>query len=164
MPNTTKTRGSRRANPYDTDRLRPTAALVEAHIALDEAIQRRATGPLGLDNYTSDLLVRLMRAPERQLRGVNVSRQLLISASRTTRLIDRAEAAGLVERCPDPDDRRAQLIRLTPEGERAARDYAPLLLDVLDRVVFQSMDATERETLIELLGRLRDSARAVAAD
>lgn len=33
-----------------------------------------------------------------------------------TRMLDRMEDAGLIERCPDPDDRRARLIRYTANG------------------------------------------------
>ncbi|MCU1463865.1 MAG: transcriptional regulator, MarR family [Acidimicrobiales bacterium] len=39
----------------------------------------------------------------------------------TVELIDRAEAAGLLRRYPDPGDRRRQLLALTPAGERKLR-------------------------------------------
>ncbi|MGI9557053.1 MAG: MarR family winged helix-turn-helix transcriptional regulator [Solirubrobacterales bacterium] len=145
-------------------RLGPTGALLEAHVALDEALEKHAQGRAGLDNYTADLLVRLMRAPGKRLRGVDVTQGLMISSSSTTRLIDRAEAAGLVKRQPDPDDRRAQQIVLTNEGERAAREFAPFLLAVLQRVVFDNFSREELSVLTQLLVRLRDAARHVDAE
>ena len=34
-------------------------------------------------------------------------------------LVDRLEASGWVQRRPDPDDRRARLVDLTPKGRKA---------------------------------------------
>ena len=150
------------ANPFADRRLLPSGALLEAHVALDRAIERHASTKLGLDGYTADLLVQLMRAPERQLRGVDLARQLLITPSRTTRLIDRAETAGLVERTPDPTDRRAQQIVLTPEGERLALEFAPLLLRVLERVFVEQFTRDDLRTMTRLLLRVRDAANDVA--
>jgi DNA-binding MarR family transcriptional regulator len=45
-----------------------------------------------------------------------VSDGLLNRASDTTRLVDRLERAGLVERLPNPLDRRGVLVRATAEG------------------------------------------------
>ena len=42
---------------------------------------------------------------------------LAFDASYVTGIVDRLEARGLVERLPNPDDRRMKLVRLTPEGE-----------------------------------------------
>ena len=151
------------ANPFSNRRLLPSGALLEANVALGQAIERHATSRVGLDSYTADLLVQLMRAPERRLRGVDVARELLISPSRTTRLIDRAEEAGLVERTPDLTDRRAQQIVLTAEGERRALEFAPPLLEILRQVFAENFTAGELRTLIRLLARVRDGARDVAS-
>jgi DNA-binding MarR family transcriptional regulator len=60
---------------------------------------------------------------------------------------------GLVDRAPDPDDRRRNVITLTPAGRR--------LLHRLDRRVAQIQDELlaplsppERDQLAELLGRI----------
>lgn len=58
-----------------------------------------------------------------------------------TNRIDRLTKKGLVERLPDPSDRRGVLVRLTPEGrDRADQALAGLL-------------AQERAILGELSGR-----------
>jgi DNA-binding MarR family transcriptional regulator len=41
-----------------------------------------------------------------------------ISATMITQIVDEAEARGLVERRPNPADRRSYLVTLRPEGER----------------------------------------------
>ena len=93
---------------------------------------------------------------------MEVAQQLLISPPSTTRLIDRAEEAGLVRRTPDPDDRRAQQIVVTAEGERRVQEFAPAMLDVF-RQVFGEFTTAELRTLTRLLVRVRDAAREVAA-
>jgi DNA-binding MarR family transcriptional regulator len=47
--------------------------------------------------------------------------RLEVEAPHITRQVQRLAQAGYAERAPDPDDRRAQLIRLTPSGKQAAR-------------------------------------------
>ena len=44
--------------------------------------------------------------------------ELLLSSGAMTNRLDRLESAGLIAREPDPDDRRALIVRLTPEGQR----------------------------------------------
>jgi DNA-binding MarR family transcriptional regulator len=44
--------------------------------------------------------------------------ELLLSSGAMTNRLDRLESAGLIAREPDPDDRRALIVRLTPEGIR----------------------------------------------
>ncbi len=52
--------------------------------------------------------------------------KLLVSGSNLTTVIDNLERRGLVRRGPNPDDRRAYLIALTPTGEALiARAFGP---------------------------------------
>lgn len=87
-----------------------------------------------------------------------------MTATRVSRLLDRAEADGLVKRNPDPTDRRAQHVVLTETGHAAAQRLAPLMNDVLDDLVFETLSAEERATLIDLLTRLRDRALEMLND
>ena len=82
-----------------------------------------------------------------------------MTATRVSRLVDRAEEAGLVERTPDPEDRRAQHVVLTEKGREAAAAFAPLMTDVIDDLVVDTLSTAERATLIDLLDRVRDRAR-----
>jgi DNA-binding MarR family transcriptional regulator len=59
---------------------------------------------------------------------------LLLRPHSTVELIDRAEAAGLVERCGDDGDGRLTRIRLTPGGERRLAQLAAAHLDELHRL------------------------------
>ncbi len=56
---------------------------------------------------------------------------LLLRPHSTVELVDRAEAAGLVERTPDDDDRRVVRVPLTREGDRILHKLTRAHLDRL---------------------------------
>ena len=56
---------------------------------------------------------------------------LLLRPHSTVELVDRAEAAGLVERTPDGDDGRVIRVRLTAEGDRVMQELTQGHLDRL---------------------------------
>lgn len=154
-------RSGRDAGLFPDGRLATTAALLEAQSVVNEAFSRLAVAPAGLDMPTADLLVRLSKSADCGIRGVDIGEQCFMTATRVSRLVDRAEAAGYVERQPDPHDRRAQHVVLTAKGREAARMYAPLMEDVIDELVFDTLTAEERATLIDLLDRVRDRAQVM---
>jgi DNA-binding MarR family transcriptional regulator len=75
-----------------------------------------------------DVLATLRDAPEARLRQVDVAERLLLSTSGLSRLLDRIEEAGLVQRVACPGDRRSLHLQLTDEGagmlDRMWRVYA----------------------------------------
>ena len=148
---------------FPDDRLATTDALLEADAMVAAVIDKLAVEPAGLDPATADLLVRLSKSAACGIRGVEIGEECQMTATRVSRLLDRAEADGLVMRTPDPTDRRAQHVVLTDEGRAAARRLAPLMDEVLEEVVFQTLSAEERATLVGLLARLRDRAGELLA-
>ncbi|WP_030218281.1 MarR family winged helix-turn-helix transcriptional regulator [Streptomyces sp. NRRL WC-3626] len=50
-----------------------------------------------------------------------LAQRLKCEPSNVTGIVDRLESRGLVERRPDPGDRRVKLAAATPEGRRVAR-------------------------------------------
>ena len=137
---------------------RPSGWLLEAETALARAIEMFAVSRTPYNPTTLDLLVRLSLAPEQQLRGIDLCRQLLKSPGYVSRVIDRAEGDGLVVRQPDPDDRRAQRITLTESGEDVLDAVIPHVVKVLDETVYTALDDNEVEILIDLLTRITASA------
>jgi DNA-binding MarR family transcriptional regulator len=59
---------------------------------------------------------------------------LLLRPHSTVELVDRAEAAGLVERWDDDDDGRLTRVRLTSDGENRLDRLAPAHLDELENL------------------------------
>ncbi|MEV8346133.1 MarR family winged helix-turn-helix transcriptional regulator [Streptomyces niveus] len=61
----------------------------------------------------------------------------------------------LVERAPDPDDQRRNVITISPVGRRQLRRLDGVL-DVLHDELLAPLDAAERDQLVRLLTRLLD--------
>ena len=70
-----------------------------------------------------------------------------------THLLDDLERAGLVERRPDPADRRARRIVATPAGATLLDELDRRLASVEDTVL-AALDPAERQTLRALLSKV----------
>ena len=102
-------------------------ALLHAHHQVTRALdaELRAEHDLTFGEY--DVLLRLVRAPDRSLRMTEIAQRVLISPSGLTRVVDGLEEKGLVERRRDAGDARVVRARLTDAGRdkvrRAARTH-----------------------------------------
>lgn len=88
-----------------------------------ERVMRDHMNPLfaaaGLQPGEFDVLATLRRSGEPyMLSPTRLYEAAMISSGGMTNRLDRLERAGLVERRPDPDDRRGKLIALTEPGKR----------------------------------------------
>src|SRR5205823_5283249 len=73
----------------------------------------------GLQRGWFDLLAPLRRAGEPyELNPTQLMRATLLSSGGVTKRLDRLAEAGLVERRPDPSDRRGTLVGLTAKGKK----------------------------------------------
>src|SRR5690348_2124316 len=71
----------------------------------------------GLAAGLFDVLATLRRSGEPyRMRPTDLAQAVMLTSSGTTKRLDRLEAAGLIERRPDPQDRRGLLIELTTAG------------------------------------------------
>ncbi|WP_426565808.1 MarR family winged helix-turn-helix transcriptional regulator [Angustibacter sp. McL0619] len=107
-----------------------------------------------LESWEFDVLSALRRAgsPYELSPGQLVTQTLVTSGTMTNR-VDRLTARGLVQRLPDPRDRRGVIVRLTPAG-RATVDDAFAGLLVRERDLLGELDAADRARLAALLRRL----------
>ena len=96
--------------------------------------------------------LRLTGAPYRLSPGQLAERSKLSSGAMTNRL-DRLEEAGLVKRLPDPADRRALEVELTPAG-REMWDRFIELQAAKESQIAATLDAREQAQLNDLLRRL----------
>lgn len=142
----------------DANVLRPSGAILAANIAIGAVLDADAVADAGHDPTILDLLVRIDLAPGQALRAVELCRQLRLSPSHISRSIDKAAASGLVERRPDPADRRAKVVSLLPVGREVVAGFAPKLEAVLRDVIFETLSSGEVDTLVELLGRVEAAA------
>lgn len=117
-------------------------------------VRERALEPYELTVGDFDVLATLRRTsgPE----GVNakhLSRSALITSGAMTTRLDRLERAGLVERRPDPDDRRGVLVRLTGQGQRTAGAAVQAVLRAHDEYLAALPDR-DRDRLVSALRKL----------
>ncbi len=100
-----------------------------------------------------DLLASLHRDDGQTLAGL--SRALLVTAGNVSGLVDRAERDGVVERRPEPSDRRVARVWLTPAGRTLIRSLLPLH-DQRVSALLAGFPAEGRRELRRLLGGLRE--------
>ncbi|WP_347355072.1 MarR family transcriptional regulator [Intrasporangium sp.] len=108
----------------------------------------------GLEGWAFDVLSALRRAGDPyELSPGRLVQQTLVTSGTMTNRVDRLERHGLVERRPDPDDRRGVHVRLTPAG-REVVDRAMAGLIAQERSMLADLSAAEQQTLAGLLRRL----------
>lgn len=121
-------------------------------------LERRLGGDLearcGLPHAWFEVLVRLSRSEAGQLTMGALAEEVVLTTGGVTRLVDRMEAAGLVERRPCSTDRRVSYAAMTDAG-RAKLDDAGQVHAANLRAVFDGFSGAELATLDSLLDRLR---------
>jgi DNA-binding MarR family transcriptional regulator len=105
-----------------------------------------------------DLMAQLQRVPEGMTFG-ELSRRMMVSNGNLTGLVERLVASGLVERTPNPEDRRAAFVRLTPAGRRAFAEMAERHAAWIAEL-FDGLTDGDIAQLMRLLGRMKQSVRS----
>lgn len=77
--------------------------------------------------------------------------------------LDRLEARGLVERRPDPDDRRAKTVHLTPAGEEMLEQIQPIAA-ALRAEASDAVSPEQWRTFVDVLKTIRANLSAQRAD
>jgi DNA-binding MarR family transcriptional regulator len=108
------------------ERLRAWRLYFESALALQDILDAELERDTGISMRWYDALVHLEEAPG-GLRMNELAERILYSKSGFTRVVDRLEEAGLVQRVRPDNDRRSILVVLTDEGrtemERARRHH-----------------------------------------
>ena len=116
--------------------------------------RREAFTAHGIELWEFDVLSALRRAgAPYELSPGRLLRETLVTSGTMTNRVDRLAARGLVERHPDPDDRRGVIVRLTAEG-KAAVDGAFEALLAAEADLLADLPARERKRLADLLRSL----------
>jgi len=108
-----------------------------------------------------DLMAQLYRHPGGMKMG-ELSRRLMVTGGNVTGIADQLVKEGHVQRETDPTDRRAFLLKLTPNGRKS---FAKMAAQHEEWVVglLGGLSETERHTLYELLGRLKTTLKDTSA-
>jgi DNA-binding MarR family transcriptional regulator len=140
----------------DDDRITVVGLLAEANAALGCHFERDLAG-VGVPLSWFEVLVRLGRTPGGRLRMSDLAHAVALTTSGTTRLVDRIEAAGLIERQSCATDRRVAYAALTEAGRKVLKRAAPVHVESIQRHVIDTLSADEVRDLERLLRKLRDA-------
>ena len=124
-----------------------TAAVVEH--ALNETLR-----PFGVTGTQYNVLRILRGSSETGLCGREIGERLISRVPDVPRLLERMEAAGLISRERDPDDRRHVSARITAAGAQLLVDVEPTLVE-MERQAFFEVDREDLRVFLTVLDAAR---------
>lgn len=134
-------------------------SLFRAQVAV---MRRLQSGPafraLAVNEY--DVLFTLSRCPSGWLRLNELNDNVLLSQSSLSRLVERLEKRGLVDRMPAPDDRRGVLLQLTESGRELQKQIGREHVRDISALITPALTAAEQRELLRLTEKLRGSMGA----
>jgi len=141
-------------SPLDDPLLTTFGRLVEVsgrlQRSLGQVLEERASLPLGW----MEVLLRLARSEDGQLAMGVLAGQIVLTTGGVTRLIDRMETAGFVERRPCPSDRRVLYAGITEAGLAKLHDAVGVHADGLHQA-FGVLTAKELVAFDRVLAKLQ---------
>lgn len=140
--------------PVPAAKLEAWRAFLTAHARVVDVLSRELRDREGLPLTWYDVLVQLSEAEEHRLRMQELADRVLLSKSGLTRLIDRMEREGYVERSPCEDDRRGTWATMTATGFDRIRRTAPTHLAGVREHFADVIDDAEAAQLTAALERV----------
>jgi DNA-binding MarR family transcriptional regulator len=137
-------------------------SFIEAHSRVLSRLARELQEEESLPLAWYDVLVQLSEADDHSLRMQDLADRVLLSQSGLTRLVDRLQRAGLVERVRCAEDGRGLFARLTPDGLEALRRTYPTHLRGVREWFADALTTEEAELLARALSRIAANARPPA--
>jgi DNA-binding MarR family transcriptional regulator len=132
---------------------------VETHAAIVRRLDEDLRSQSGLTLSSYEVMLELVRAPGNRLRMAELAERLLFTRSGITRLVDRLERDGFVERNECPHDGRGVYAILTQKGFETFESAAPTHVEGIRHLFFDRLDG--RGGLLDgLLARLAAEAPA----
>ena len=140
-------------DPHFLKILRP---LVEAYQAFLQVSDRNIAS-MGLTRGQFDVIVTLGRTEG--LRCTDIAHETLVTKGTLTGVLSRLEKKKLVTRTQNPQDKRGQIIRLTPAGDALYEKVFPRHIRHLESYFERSLTPEEMDMIRPLLLRMRDTFR-----
>ena len=137
-------------------------AFLRAHSHISRTLEAELVAEHDLPLPSYDVLLHLAEAPGRRLRMTELADRVLLSRSGLTRLVDRLERDGLVERVACANDARGTHAVLTDAGLDRLRSAAPTHLRGVAEHVTSRLTAEELVQLQTLMHKLGDGSGAPA--
>ena len=99
----------------------------------------------------------------RATNAIELAREMDIDAGAVTRMLDRLEAKGLIERVRSEADRRVVHLRLTASGDAVAKKV-PFVLAAVNNDFLRGFSEAEWKQLRRMLSRMADNGAALQSD
>jgi MarR family transcriptional regulator, 2-MHQ and catechol-resistance regulon repressor len=113
------------------------------------------TSPYGITKAGFSVLMILSRSQSKSCKQNEISQLMLVSRANITGLVDSLVRLNLVERTSDPHDRRVNMVRILPKGEKLLEDLLPGYYKHVNDIC-SVFTAAEKKTFNDLLTRLRN--------
>ncbi len=144
--------------PLDATELRAWRGLLRAHALLVKRLDAELEATHGLPLTSYEVLLHLSHADTGKMRMCDVAESVLLSRSGLTRLVDRLERDGYVERVSCPDDARGAYARLTDAGRAKVEAAATTHLEGIRAHFLAHFSPTELSLLAEAWERVAPPA------
>ena len=142
-------------NLFDDERITAFGLMAETYTGLSQRFAAQFAEH-GLSTVEFEVLIRLARSPEHQLRMTDLAAQTSLSTSGVTRVVDRMERDGLVCRRACPHDRRSSYTVVTAAGLARLNETLPGHLDLIEKWFTSQLLPDQLRSLLAGLRTIRD--------
>ena len=149
--------------PLDEVELRAWRGLLRAHATLVKRLDAELEAEHALPLTSYEVLLHLAKTDGCKMRMCDIADSVLLSRSGLTRLIDRLERDGLVERASCPDDARGAYARLTDAGRAKLEGASGTHLEGVREHFLRHFEPAELAVLAEAWERVAGPAAPAAS-
>jgi DNA-binding MarR family transcriptional regulator len=144
------------ACPSGDEKVELFALLLETNARLSRSLALVLESECDLPLAWFEVLLQLRKTLDGRMKMNQIAEAIVHSTGGTTRLIDRLEEAGLVQRQNCPTDRRAVYVAITENGNRRLDEALSVHLTYLEGHLGSRLSNSERGTLTTLLTKLNE--------
>jgi DNA-binding MarR family transcriptional regulator len=137
--------------------------VLEVQSAILPALEAELRWNAGFTLSEFDVLYQLWRTPRKRRRMVDLARSVLVTPGGVTRIVNRLEGRGLVERL-SAQGRQAVAARLTDQGERELRRAMDVHFEGVRRMFVDYLSDVDIERIVDLWARIRSHAQPPGAN
>jgi MarR family transcriptional regulator, 2-MHQ and catechol-resistance regulon repressor len=143
-------------NLYDDSRLTAMGLVMEVHAGLAARFAAQFEEH-DLSSVEFEVLMRLARSPQHELRMTDLASQTSLSTSGVTRVVDRMERDGLLCRRACPSDRRSAYAVVTESGMTRLGETLPGHIQLIQDWFIGQLGSAALDNLLESLRIVRDA-------
>jgi MarR family transcriptional regulator, 2-MHQ and catechol-resistance regulon repressor len=146
---------------FDDPRITAMGLFTEAFTGLTARVSEQLSGH-GVSIVEFEVLIRLARSPQHQLRMTDLAAQTQLTTSGITRVVDRLERTGLVCRVACPTDRRSSYAVITETGQARMVEILPGHIELIEHWFTGLLPPGALAQLLDSLRVIRDAVRPSA--